>query len=154
MRRSRVVAARVPVSLLGPLLACAVGFLAACGASSDDESSPAAVLEAYVDAINARDLDSLMALFDVDAAVTGHPADSTPASPARGLAETRTLEALTTERATGVDAYEASDVLVSGSTVMWTHLFHAARYTCVGNDEIAVEGGKIVRWEFSPIECD
>jgi hypothetical protein len=112
------------------------------------------VLAAYADAVNARDLDAVMALFDVDVTITGHPGDGTPGSPARGLAEVRALEALTIQRAGADDAYHASDIDVSGNVMTWSHRFHGNAHTCVGTDEIVVESGKIVRWDYSPVECD
>jgi hypothetical protein len=112
------------------------------------------VVAAYADAVNARDGDAVMALFDVEVTITGHPLDGTPGSPALGLAEARALEALTIQLAVADDAYQASDIDVSGNVVTWSHLFHGQAHTCVGTDEIVVESGKIVRWDYSPIECD
>jgi hypothetical protein len=56
--------------------------------------------------------------------------------------------------AVGDDAYRASHIDVSGNVVTWSHLFHGQAHTCVGTDEMVVERGKIVRWDYSPIECD
>ena len=129
--------------------------LAAC----DDEtaipglrtaSEPAEVVEGYVTAYNAQDIDLAMAFF-ADSAVIIQGSDRI-----EGAAEIRTEILGEFEvHAPGGDAYSISNLLVAGNTVTWDHRFKGVAHDCRGTgNEAAVEDGQIVTWTVAFIECD
>ena len=127
--------------------------LAACsdddGSGSSGASDPAEVVEAYVAAYNAQDIDRVMAFFAEDAVkIDGaEQIDGAEAIRAGELAEFEV-------HAPGGEAYSISNLVVTDNTVTWDHVFKGDAHTCVGTgNEAVVEDGKIVMWTFASIAC-
>lgn len=135
--------------LTGPMV------LAACGNEPDTPglraaSDPAGVVEGYVAAYNAQDIDRAMAFFANDAVII------------QGTGRFEGADAIRTEvlgefeiHAPGGDAYSISNLAVAGDTATWDHQFRGAAHTCTGTGNVAViDDGLIVSWTFASIECD
>ena len=147
MKRARVL---VMLVLTGALV------LAACsgnddGSRSSGASDPAEVVEGYVAAYNAQDIDRVMAFFAEDAVIIN------------GAEQFEGAEAIRKEElggfilhAPGGAAYSVSNLVVADNVVTWDRLFKGTAHTCVGTgDKAVVEDGKIVMWTFAtPITCD
>lgn len=144
-----------PARRRGPLLAAAVAVLALVVGlgliARDDESeqsdppapSPTEVLELFVQAFNAHDIDAVVALYADDAVVTGHPLIENP--PAEGAQEIR---ALTVEDLGVANTYEVRDVVTTGNSVTFAHLWYPSDGGCyAGTDRMVIENGKIAEWE-------
>ena len=129
--------------------------LAACsddndGTGSPRDSDPAEVVEAYVAAYNAQDIDRVMRFFAGDAVLID------------GAERIEGTEAIRAEElggfplhAPGGEAYSISNLAVTGNTATWDNRFEGTAHTCVGTgNEAVVEGGKIVMWTFASITCD
>lgn len=109
---------------------------------------PAMVIEAYVNAYNAGNIDAAMAWFSQDATVTGHPgglADAVGATAIRWLT--------ITDRSWAAEAnpYEISNVKTSGDTVTWDHTWtnkEGADYCAAGNRAV-ISDGLIVSWAYA-----
>ena len=134
------------------LLTLTVVLAAGC---AGDDADPADVLQAYVDAYNVHDLDGVVAVFAEDAVVTGHPLDGRN-SRATGLEEIRDLESRDMSLSVATDAYEMTDVEVSGNRVSFGHIIHHRSGACFAGagHSLVVEGDKIVRWDWgTPRTC-
>ena len=135
-------------------LGCA-SLLAACGEDGDGSGSsaasdPSAVIEGYVAAYNAQDIDRVMAFFADDAVIV-EGAERIEGTEAIRAGE---LDKFTVH-APGGEAYSISNLVVSGNTVTWNHLFMGTAHTCVGTgDEAVVEDDKIVMWTFASFTCE
>lgn len=132
---------------------------AACGGSDDASrgaADAAAVVERYVAAYNAQDIDEVMAVFADDAVIVGAGDRFGGAERIEGAAAIRASErASFSVHAPGGEAYSISNLAVTGNTVTWDHRFEGTAHTCVGTDnEAVVEDGKIVLWRFPSIACD
>ena len=117
--------------------------LGACGGSDDAE--PQAVIEAYIEAYNAADVDGIVELFAADAVIHDHPGGSYS-----GTAEIRALHE---DEADGTVAYTISNVTVEGNTVTWDHVWVGEEdgevfEFCVEGHVAEVENGKIVSWQW------
>jgi hypothetical protein len=129
--------------MIGALL-LAVLAIGACGG---DDADPGETVQAYIDAYNIRDIDAVMAVFADDAVITNHPF----ASRIEGAEAIRSLQVDDFQAAGSDNAYEISDLEVSGDTVTWNHVW-LDRCTGTGNEAV-VENGKIVSWEFASVSC-
>ena len=85
-----------------------------------------------------------MALYAEDAVVMDHPRTGSDFV-ATGLSEIRGIEAALAERQGSTGGVEFSDVVVSGSTVTFTHTFIAEGGWCssAAGNEVTVESGRI-----------
>ena len=132
-------------------------LVAACG--DDDgsgDSDPAAVVEGYVAAYNAQDIDRVMTFFADDAVILVGGERVGGAERIEGAAAIRagTREEFTVH-APGGEAYSISNLVVTGDTVTWDHVFRGTAHTCTGTgNEAVVRDGKIVEWSFASISCD
>ena len=127
-------------------------WVASCG--TNDRA--AEVLATYVDAFNVRDADGMTAVFAEDAVVVGHPLDPTPDTPIQGIAAIGLQWREDVSNADGNDAFEVSNVEVSGDTVTFDHVFFGSAHTCAGaENQIVVREQKIVSYRFAEvIRCD
>jgi hypothetical protein len=129
--------------------------LAACnddndGSGSSRAADPAEVVEGYVAAYNAQDIDRVMAFF-ADNAVIINGTERIEGAEAIRAEELGGFEV----HAPGGEAYSISNLVVTDNAVTWDHLFKGTAHTCVGTgDEAVVEDGKIVMWTFASITCD
>ena len=120
----------------------AIGFVVAgCSSSSDD---PASVLADYAETRISGDVDAVMAFYTTDAVVKGHPLDNDDV--ATGIDEIRVLQEQIPARQGSAAGIEYLDVVVSGSTVTFSHAFRWGGGGCSGGIDNAatVEDGKIV----------
>ncbi|GMQ97995.1 MAG: hypothetical protein BMS9Abin17_0499 [Acidimicrobiia bacterium] len=124
---------------------------AACSSSSDD---PAAVLAAYEDARNARDVDALMALYADDAVVIGHPLDADEL--AQGVDEIRALEGQVPAIVGENGSTEYGSIEVSGQAVTFDQKFVSNEGDCFSSsgNNVSVEDGKIIRYEWGEGDTD
>ena len=139
------------ISLLGAL-AFVVVVSPAC---SESGGGPADVLEAYVDAYNARDLDGVVALFAEDAVVTDHPLAGS-GSVTTGVDEIRDLEHRDMVLSAATNAYEMTNVETSGDTVSFGHIIRHQDGGCFAGTghTLTVEDAKIVSWDWgTPQPC-
>lgn len=141
---TRALAPRLRFRWIAVVCALAVLLTGACGG---DDADPGETIQAYIDAYNARDIDAVMALFADDAVITDHPF----AGVTEGTEAIRTLHVRDVEAAGGDDAYQISDLQVSGNTVTWNHVWNE-RCTGIGN-EATVMDGAIVSWQFASVTC-
>ena len=127
--------------------------VAACGddgSGSSRAGAPGEVVQAYVAAYNAQDIDGVMALFAEDAVIVEGDERIEGAEAIRA-GEVAKFEV----HAPGGEAYSISNLIVTDNTVTWDHLFKGTAHTCVGTgDEAVVEDGKIVMWTFASFTCD
>ncbi|MDC3402458.1 nuclear transport factor 2 family protein [bacterium] len=143
------------VLLLVMLVVTGALVLAACnddndGSGSSRAADPVEVVEGYVAAYNAQDIDAVMAFFAEDAVIVD------------GTERIEGAEAIRAEElgafefhAPGGEAYSISNVVVTDNAVTWDRLFEGIAHTCVGTgDEAVVEDGKIVMWTFASVTCD
>jgi len=142
--------------LLFPLAPMLTAGLVLAGCSGDDGSGssgaldPAEVVEGYVAAYNAQDIDRVMTFFADDAVIV-EGAERIEGAEAIRAGELAKFEV----HAPGGEAYSVSNLVVTGDTVTWDHLFQGTAHTCVGTgDEAVVEDGKIVMWTFASFTCD
>lgn len=122
-------------------LALLVLIVAACTANGTD---PASTLDAYVAAYNTADVDAVMEVFSEESQIFDHPFGDTVS----GLDEIRRVHIDEFEFSADQDAYTFSNVEVSGSAVIWDHVWVNAggdRYCIEGNTAV-VEEGKILTW--------
>ena len=120
------------------------------GSGSSGTSDPAEVVEGYVAAYNAQDIDRVMAFFAEDAVIIegAERIEGTEAIRAGQLGEFEV-------HAPGGEAYSISNLVVTDNVATWDRLFRGIAHTCVGTgDEALVEDGKIVMWTLPPITCD
>lgn len=131
---------------LAPALVALVVLVAAACSSSD--ADPSTVLEDHAAAYNAHDLDAVVALFAEDAIVTGHPLDPTGITEGREAIRELEEEALTISASENADEY--TNIVESGNTVTFGHLFTTSSGQCFSGDghRVVVEDGKIVRWDW------
>ncbi len=120
------------------------------GSGSSGDSDPAEVVQGYVAAYNAQDIDAVMAFFAEDAVII-EGAERFEGGEAIRAGELDKFEV----HAPGGDAYSISNLVVTNNTVTWDHLFKGTAHTCVGTgDEAVVEDGRIVLWTFASFTCD
>ena len=120
---------------LTPLLTAAL-VLAACsdgdGSGSSGDLDPAEVVEGYVSAYNAQDIDRVMTFFADDAVIIEG------AEGIEGAAAIRAGELAKFEvHAPGGEAYSISNLVVTGDTATWDHVFEGTAHTCVGTGDEA-----------------
>jgi hypothetical protein len=130
----------------------AIGFVVAgCSSSSDD---PASVLADYAETRNSGDVDAVMAFYAPDAVVKGHPLDNDDV--ATGIDEIRVLQEQIPGRQGSAAGIEYLDVVVSGSTVTFSHAFRWGGGGCSGgiDNTATVEDGKIVLYVWGPDSRD
>ena len=84
---------------------------------------PAAIIEAYIEAYNANDIDGVMALFSEESVVIDAPLDPQASGQSRGLRQIRSLHRADMRSAADENAYTISNVEVSGNTVSWDHVW-------------------------------
>lgn len=139
------------------LVLTATLVLAACGGDDDGSGSsgvsdPASVVEGYVAAYNAQDIERVMAFFAEDAVIIGDG----------GAERVEGAEAIRAEQlgnfdshAPGGEAYSISNLQATDNVVTWAYVFMGDAHTCVGTgDEAVVEDGEIVTWTRGPGSCD
>ncbi len=112
-------------------------------------ASPAAVIQAYIAAYNAGDIDGVMALFTEESEVTGqffYDASSV------GLEEIRGVLLFDMYYSAEVDAYEIFNIEVSDNIVMWDHVWTASNGVdfCAEGHSAVIEDGKILAWTWPP----
>ena len=124
-------------------------LLSAC---SGEDADPASVIEDFVTAYNADDLDAVMELFADDAMLSGNPFEFSD-GPWVGVS-IRSLFFTAMDFA-AENAWTISDVEVDGKTVTWNQVYRTTipglEATCDNGHRAVVEGGKIESWAW-PIE--
>ena len=134
-------------------LVVATATLAGCSGDDESQSNPGEVIEAYVSAYNAEDIDAVMALFTEDSTIVGHPT----LSDAVGLDAIRLLTIEDRQMAAESDPYAISNVTTDGDTVTWDHTWtnDAGANYCVEGHSAVITDGTIVSWAFAEPElCD
>ena len=148
-------------SLSASVLLTATVLVSACGGDDDGSDSArasdaAAVVEGYVAAYNAQDIERVMTFFADDAVILDDAQRDGGAERIEGAMAIRAseLEGFSVH-APGGEAYSISNLVVTGNKVTWDHLFRGTAHTCVGTgNEAVVENGKIVIWTFASISCE
>jgi hypothetical protein len=113
--------------------------LIAAACSTSDSEDPAAVLEDYVAAYNAGDIDLVMTFFSEDSVVTGHPR----ATESSGLTAIRQIHG---EVGSG-DSYTITITDVDGDTVTWDHVWHNDEAdNCVNGHTAVIKDNRILSW--------
>jgi hypothetical protein len=111
--------------------------------STASDVTPADVLDAYIAAFNADDLDAVMALFADDAVVLNDPVTGTLR--AEGIDEVRDVQSA--EISFG-ESYEVVSVDSVGNTATFGRRIRTPSGRCyAGTNKVTVERGKIVRWD-------
>jgi hypothetical protein len=111
--------------------------------TADEGASPEEVLDEFVVAYNAKDLDAVMALFADSAVVTGEPLDRDP--PMEGIDEIRDVYARDMEQ---MESIELTDLETAGHAATFVHIWRSAGGACyAGTNRVVVEGGEIIRWD-------
>jgi ketosteroid isomerase-like protein len=141
-------------------LAWGPGLLDSLGGGTDttvaeSPEDPAAVLDAYEDARNARDFEAMRALYADDAIITGHPLRPT-------VADVDQIISIETARWSGGanddERTRFVNIEVSGDTATFTHLFFDESGGCLSGsgDEITVQDGTITTytWGTTDEPCD
>ncbi len=111
-----------------------------------DVVGPAGVIEDYTAALNAGDIDAVMALFSEESVLSGHPFgigfEST------GLSAIRALQVEHMGITTREDALTISNVEVTGNTVTWDYVLTSddGAQFCIQGHSAVVEDGKILTW--------
>ena len=133
----------------GELLARYAGeyaaFLAENGCDYGTQcGNPAAAIESYVAAYNAKDLEGVMDLFVEESVIHGHPFTVQTA----GLSAIESLQQDDMDAAAERDAYSVSDVRVSGYAVTWSHRWQRAdgEEFCAEGLKATVVAGAILEW--------
>ena len=120
-----------------------IGLLlaAACGGNDGD---PAAVIESYVSAYNARDVSAVMGHFNGDSVIVGHPV----LGDVSGIEAIRSLHITEIAAADPDTPLSISKLRVEGDTVTWND-----RWTSIDGDELCADGhraavaeGRIQTW--------
>lgn len=146
-----------------PILVLFVAMLGACSGAetgtadvetgtADAEPGPADVVQSFVDAYNANDIDAVVALFAEDAVLRGHPS-----GPPEAEGETiRNVFAASLGESASEEPYQVSNVQVENNTVTWDFVFtdsNGVEY-CTDGHSAVIEGGKVVSWDFAdPQRC-
>lgn len=109
---------------------------------------PAAVIEAYVRAYNADNVDAVMAWFSEDAAVTDHPGGLADAVGADAI---RRLTITDRSWAAQSDPYEISNLNTDGDTVTWDHTWtnNNGEHFCADGNRAVITDGLIVSWTYA-----
>lgn len=143
------VLALIILAVIGlPLLAACDGEGNVSG--SEASSDPADVIEGYVTAYNAHDIDGAMAFFAEDAVII-QGTDRFVGADAIRDAVLGEFEI----HAPGGDAYSMSNLAITENTATWDHLFKGVAHTCTGTgNQAVIDSGLIVTWTFAFIECD
>ncbi len=107
-------------------------------------TGPAATIEAYITAYNARDIDAVMELFSEEATSTGHPYGGPSATGKVQIRQNQVGQL----SASPDNAYTISNVKVTGKTVTWDHIFisRSGQKSCVQGHSAVIEDGKILTW--------
>ena len=153
---SRWRAPRVAMAAFGATVVVVLAVFAVVSLSDPDTTldvasgGPAAVIQNYVDAYNAEDIDGIMALFTEESVLNRHPMGIVALG---GIAEIREVQIrdIATSTHTG-DAYVISNVEVSGNTVTWDHVWtnNVGVDWCAEGHSAVIEAGKILSWTFAP----
>ena len=125
------------------LLVAAALIFGACGG---DDADPAEVIEDYIAAYNAGDVDAVMVLFSEESVVTGHPFESR----SEGLSSIRAVQVRDRNSAATDNPYTISNVEVSGDTVTWDHVWISddGSQFCMQGHTAVTEDGKILTWSW------
>ena len=120
--------------------------LIATGCSSETSEAEGA-LNDYVEAYNSGDIEAVMALFTEESTIAGHPMSN-----ASGLEAIRRVQVQDLGAAAATDPYSISDVVVSGDTITWNHVWtnSSGSQFCQRGQEAVIEDGKIVTWTWPP----
>ncbi|MGB9372528.1 MAG: nuclear transport factor 2 family protein [Jiangellales bacterium] len=131
------------------VLVVATATLAGCSGDDDGQSNPAAVIETYVSAYNADDIDAVMALFTEDSTMVGAIVGE-----AVGLDAIRQFTIEDREMAADADPYAISNVQTDGDTVTWDHTWtnDAGEDWCMQGLSAVITDGTIVSWAFAEPE--
>ena len=123
------------------VIVCAAVMLVACGNSKTD---PATVIEDYIAAYSAGDIDEVMVAFTEESVVTGHPMQARM----EGLEAIRTIQVQDLSSAAPLDAYTISNVEVTGDTVVWDHVWTSSdgRQFCQQGNRARIEDDRILTW--------
>jgi hypothetical protein len=132
-----------------------LGFIvvAACSSGTTElmvAPDPEQVVEGYVAAYNAQDIDRVMAFVADDAVII------------QGSDRLEGTDVIRTEilgefeiHAPGGDAYSITNLVVAGDTATWDHEFKGVAHTCTGTGNVAfIDEGLIVTWTLASIDCD
>ena len=130
--------------MVRPLLIALIAATVVLGACSSDDADPASIIDAYVTAYNAGDMEGVMALFSEDSVVSNHPFTGESS----GLTEISSLHLADLEAAATENAYTISNVEVTGNTVTWDHLWinREGDQFCQSGQTAVIEAGKILTW--------
>jgi hypothetical protein len=140
-------AAVIMIGVVTVLVNSGGGETAPVGGSAD----PATVIQDYINAYNAGDLDAVMALFTEESTITGHPFHPVGGT-SKGLVSIRALHESDRFAAATVNPYTISNVEVSGSTVTWDHVWtnRNGENWCAEGHQAVIEDGRIMSWAFAP----
>ena len=146
IRRSPARSVFVAAGLMTAVLA-----MSGCGGNDGGDTAepdPAAVIEDYRVAYNSGDIDGLMELFSEESVLTGHPL----ASESAGIDAIREVQLGDLGAGSSANAYEFSNVEVSGDTVTWDFLWTNVDggEWCGEGHTAVVAGGQILTWAFTP----
>ena len=122
-------------------LAVAALILGACGG---EDADPAEVVEDYIAAYNAGDIDGVMALFSEESVVTGHPFEAR----SEGLTAIRAVQVEGRNSAAADEPYTISNIEVTGDTVTWDHVWRSddGGQFCKQGHTAVISDGKILTW--------
>ena len=115
--------------------------LVACGGNGAD---PGGVIDDYIAAYNAGDIDGVTALFSEESVVTGHPMRGRM----EGLAAIRATQVDDMSVAATQNAYTISNVEVTGDTVTWDSVWISidGEQFCKQGHAAVIKEGKIITW--------
>lgn len=124
------------------LLVAAMLVTTACTAETTDSTQSATdVINDYVAAYNAGDIDLVMGFFSEDSVVMGHPA----AQEAMGLTAIRDIH----EEVGSGDTYTITIQDETGNTITWDHIWHTAEgENCVDGHTAVIANDKFVSWDW------
>ena len=126
------------------LIVLATSIALILGACGGDDADPAATVEGYIAAYNAREIEGVMTFFTENSVVTGHPF----AAASTGLDQIRAVQQEDINSSADENAYTISNVEVSGDTVTWDHVWVSDEGSefCKFGHEAVVADGKFVTW--------
>jgi len=105
---------------------------------------PNDVIEDYVSAYNAGDIDEVMSFFDEDSVIIGHPF----AARSEGVEQIRGVMVADLSEAADTNAYTISNLEATGNTVTWDHRWTNRRGAefCGTGHSTRIDNGKIDTW--------
>ena len=120
--------------------------LTACGSGDQPPTDPGAVVESYIAAYNAHDIDALMDVFSDESEIINHSIEGTVV----GLDAIRAVHLEELSFAADTDAYTISNISTSDTTVSWDAEWVNAggEHWCKTGHRATVQDGVILAWEW------